>query len=64
MLIYVEFLPRISQTGSETTYLIEIIEILTSALINGIRYTLFLLEWKTHTFIPPGWLNICNILLS
>lgn len=63
MIIFVELLPKINDTGNESTHLTKILQILTSALNDIIRYTLFYLNRK-HTLFPPGWLDMSHLLLS
>lgn len=63
MLIFVELLPKINDTGNESTHLTKVLQILTSALNDIIRYTLFYLNSK-HTLFPPGWLDMSHLLLS
>lgn len=63
MIIFVELLPKINDTGNESTHLTKILQILTSALNDIIRYTLFYLNSK-HTLFPPGWLDMSHLLLS
>lgn len=63
MILFVELLPKINDAGNESTHLTKILQILTSALNDIIRYTLFYLNSK-HTLFPPGWLAMSHLLLS